>query len=738
MAGRDITEGRSSRAIAVDLGIVSSSATWQNTAEAYDIAIGGLPFFYAISDARPYRRQTAPFRKDQFDNGSEPGEQSLTGWWIRSQSSFHGGAGIKFYDPSAGETVTHRFTDSKGVDVWTKGQVTMLKSTSTTHYTTGDIESNKRPFQQLRSIQWGGTNGVLLHDEYDVDKIAVDGTDTHFIDNAAGTDYPVFAICDDGVNAYWVTRILDSGVDKTAVYKKPLTGDSSTSATLLFKDNSIVVSKGTMEYVKDRIVMAINNKIYEFPVTASSLPTALYTHGDSDIVFSSISSSGSSIYVAAYSGIQSFIFKFTLSTSGTMPTLTSAVISAEMPVGEIIHKIYYYLGYMMIGTNKGIRAAVVSDTDGSINYGPLIVETTQPCYDFAARDKFVWCATSVAGNPGVIRIDLGNEIETLRFAYANDLYVDDITGYRTTSCAFAGDLNRLVFCTTAVNAGTITNKAKTSSVATLTTSAVHGLAVGDSIWVEGVAAVSSSVFNGQYTVASVPSTTTFTYSVTGADVASTAVSSATALVNKTGTINIEAESTLRPTGYLTTGFIRYGTLEPKNFKRLLGRGDFSYGSLALDIIDRNNTEYEIITYSPTVPAVEVTTSQPETAQEYVAYKFIFGRDATTTSLGPTFKGYQAKATIATPRQQIMQFPLYCFDVETDRYNVQVGYEGRAFARIQALENIEKSGDVVTLQDFTTGESRQIVIEQVSFTRGTPPDRGFSGFGGILEVTIRTV
>jgi hypothetical protein len=421
-----------------------------------------------------------------------------------------------------------------------------------------------------------------------------------------------------------------------------------------------------------------------------------------------------------------------------MPTLTSAVVSAEMPVGEIIHKIYYYLGYMMIGTNKGIRAAVVSDTDGSINYGPLIVETTQPCYDFAARDKFVWCATGVAGNPGVIRIDLGNEIETLRFAYANDLYVDDITGYRTTSCAFAGDLNRLVFCTTAVNAGTITNKAKTSSVATLTTSAVHGLAVGDSIWVEGVAAVSSSVFNGQYTVASVPSTTTFTYSVTGANVASTAVSSATALVNKTGTINIEAESTLRPTGYLTTGFIRYGTLEPKNFKRLLGRGDFSYGSLALDIIDRNNTEYEIITYSPTVPAVEVTTSQPETAQEYVAYKFIFGRDATTTSLGPTFKGYQAKATIATPRQQIMQFPLYCFDVETDRYNVQVGYEGRAFARIQALENIEKSGDVVTLQDFTTGESRQIVIEQVSFTRGTPPDRGFSGFGGILEVTIRTV
>ena len=737
MAGRDITEGRSSRAIAVDLGIVSSSATWQNTAEAYDIAVGGLPFFFAISDARPYRRQTAPFRKDQFDNGSEPGEQSLTGWWIRSQSSFHGGTGIKFYDPSAGETVAHRFTDSKGVDVWTKGQVTMLKSTSTAHYTTGPIQSNGRPFQQARSIQYGGTNGILLWDDYDVDKIAADGTVTHFQDYAAGTDYPVKAICDDGTNAYFITNRPGSPI-RAYVYKKALTADSSTTETTMFYESGLTVNNAVMEYVKDRIVMAINNKIYEISSSASSLPTALYTHSDTDIVFTSIAASGSSIYVAGYSGIQSFIFKFTLSTSGTMPTLTSAVVSAEMPVGEIIHKIYYYLGYMMIGTNKGIRAAVVSDTDGSINYGPLIVETTQPCYDFAARDKFVWCATGVAGNPGVIRIDLGNEIETLRFAYANDLYVDDITGYRTTACAFAGDTNRLVFTTTALNMGTITNKAKTSSVVTLTTSAAHNLAVGDSIWVEGVAAVSSSEFNGQYTVASVPTSTTFTYAKSGANVASTVVSSATALVNKIGSINIESESTLRPTGYLTTGFIRYNTLEPKNFKRLLGRGDFSYGTLALDVIDRNNTEYEIITYSPTVPAVEVTTSQPETAQEYVAYKFIFGRDATTTSLGPTFKGYQAKATIATPRQQIMQFPLYCFDVETDRYNVQVGYEGRAFARIQALENIEKSGDVVTLQDFTTGESRQIVIEQVSFTRGTPPDRGFSGFGGILEVTIRTV
>ena len=51
MAGRDITEGRAERAIAVDIGILSSSSTWQNSGDSYDVAIGGQPFFYAISDS---------------------------------------------------------------------------------------------------------------------------------------------------------------------------------------------------------------------------------------------------------------------------------------------------------------------------------------------------------------------------------------------------------------------------------------------------------------------------------------------------------------------------------------------------------------------------------------------------------------------------------------------------------------------------------------------------------------
>jgi hypothetical protein len=737
VAGRDITEGRATRAIAVDVGVVGNQAVWQNIDIAYDTALGGMPFIYAISDARPYVRQTAPYRKEQFDNQTEPGEQSLTGWWIRSQSSFQDGTGITFYDPALipGEG-TFRFADSKGVNVWTEGEVTLLNNTATSHYTTGAVRANGKPSQIARSIQWAGTNGVLLVDEYDVDKIAVDGTVTHFIDYAAGTNKPVYAICDDGVNAYWVTAILDSGVDKTAVYKKPLTGSSASTAdvTLMFSSSTIVANEATMEYVKDRIIMAVNNKIFEFATTASSLPTAVYTHASTGIVFTSVAASGTAIYVSAFEGIQSYIYKFTLSTStGSMPSLTSAITAAQMPTGEKIFKIEYYLGYMLIGTNKGIRVATVSD-DGSIIYGPLMVETSQPVYDFAFRDRFVWATTGVAGEGGVIRIDLGNDLGGLRFAYANDLWLDNgVTGYVTTSCAFAGETDRLVFVTTALNRGTITNKQLTSNVATLTTASAHGLTVSDSIWVEGV----DNTFNGQYTVTAA-TTTTFSYTKAATNVASTAVTAATALVNETGSINIESSGTKITDGYIQTGFIRYNTLEPKNFKRLIGRGDFTYGSMTLETVDANNTEYDVVTYDATVGPVEVTTTQPAGAQEYLAYKFILYRDATTNSLGPVFKGYQVKATIATPRQRVIKFPVFCYDVETDKYNVMVGYDGRAKDRIAELETIEQNGDIVTWQDLQTGESRQVVIEQVTFSRLTPPDRGFSGYGGILDIIIRTV
>lgn len=65
---------------------------------------------------------------------------------------------------------------------------------------------------------------------------------------------------------------------------------------------------------------------------------------------------------------------------------------------------------------------------------------------------------------------------------------------------------------------TVSNKALTSNVATITTSAAHGLFVGDTVKITGV----DTTFNGTWTIATVPSTTTFTFTRTATNVTSAA------------------------------------------------------------------------------------------------------------------------------------------------------------------------------------------------------------------------
>jgi hypothetical protein len=732
--GDDITEG-----LVYTLSNPAGSTNYSATGEAYDVAIGGLPFFLLNSDDSPYRRVTAQYRKQQIDQSREPGEQTLTGWWLRSQSSFHYGQGIKFFEPIQDESLRFQYTESKGIDVWTKGQATLLKSCVSQHTVTGGIQPSGRPWQYARSIQWDKSsityNGVLLSDEYDVDKvfpkitvsitnkalttnvatlttsaahglcigmqIVITGVDAtfngeyritsvpttttftyaktasnvpstavspagtgvaeviHFIDYISGTDYPVHAICDDGVYAFWVTNVLASGTPRLRVYKKLLTDDSSVSPTLMFSDNGITVTNAVMEYTKERIVMCVNDKVYEFSTTASAMPTAVYSHNDVDHIFTSITSSGAAIYVSGYSGIQSNIYKFTLSTAGAMPTLTSAITAAELPVGEKVFKISYYLGNMAIGTSEGMRMADASQLDGSITYGALIFESTQPVYDFAFRDRYIWAASGVDGQVGLTRVDMGQPLGNLQFPYAWDLYDPaDTLGHYTTACAFLGDTNRLAFC----NAGNGTD----------------------------------------------------------------------------GTIYIQSASTLLAEGFLRTGYVRYNTLELKIFKLMQARVDTTNGGLNIDSIDYADNFFRIGTFAQESTVPEVNINYPQASQEYLGFQFTLTRSSTDVTKGPLFTGYQIKALPAIPRQRLIQYPLSCYDHESDHFGVEVGYEGSAYVRMTQLENIENVGDTIRVEDFRTGESYIGLIEELDFRNATPSDKRFTGYGGTLLVTIRTV
>lgn len=649
--GADITE-----AIPYPLSNPAGGQNYAATGIAYDIAIAGQPFFLNTTDDQPYRRVTAQYRKNQVDMSREPGEQTLTGWWLRSQSTFHFGQGSKFFEPAQDESLRFQYTWSKGCNVWDKGQVTLLKDVNSYSAITNNLQSNKRPYQSVRSIRYSNKDAILVWDGYKINKVEADGTVVPFVSNTPGTDNPIYAVCDDGTYAYWVTN--DTSTGKLQVFKKVLTAGIG-AGTSMFITSTIVVSNAVLEFTKERLVLAVNNSIYEFATTASALPSAVYSHPNTAFVYTSITSSGAAIYLSGYNGIQSTIQKFTLNTSGAMPTLTSAITAAELPVGEIVFKIYYYLSYMAIGTNLGLRIAEVSVTDGSISYGPLLFQSEQPVYDVAGYDKYLWCTTNVDGNPGVSRVNLGQPVSpNIIFAYSWDLYDPTITGFSTTACAFLGNTNRLAFCT----------------------------------------------------------------ANNGAD---------------NGKIYLESADTLVPSGQLRTGYVRYNTLEDKIFKLMTPRFNTANGGLSIVSIDQNNVEYNLGSYDQGSFINQVGISYPQGAQQFLGFKFTFTRSTTDSTEGPIFTGYQINTLPSIPRQRLIQYPIELYDHEMDKFSNPTGYEGFTFNRISTMQSIEDIGDLVRVEDFRTGESYLGLIEEMDFINKTPTDKRYSGFGGLLLVTIRT-
>jgi len=633
--GDDITEG-----LVYTLSNPAGATNYSSTGEAYDIAIAGLPFFLMNSDDSPYRRVTAQYRKQQIDQSREPGEQTLTGWWLRSQSSFHLGAGIKFFEPIQEESLRFQYTESKGVDVWTRGQATLLNDTASFY-------AGAAP-AQLIGLNDGTNDCIFVTDGNALKKITTGGTNTTI--SQAGTPSTIYSLTTDGSNYYFING--------TKVHKGSV-GASPADAEIY---NTPGVTRATIRFVKQRLILAIGNVLYELNANATSsaaLPTALYTHPNANWVWSSIAEGPQAIYVSGYdpNGTSSSVFKISLDAavpnSLGFPTLSVPTVIIDMPEGERINDFDVYLGlYAVLATNLGFRVGI-ADTTGDVQYGPLLFKDA-PCNNIAFRDNFAYLSSKVDGAAGLVRVDLSTTIlgNSLFFPWAWDLIA---TGTTTTAdqVAFFGNSDRAAF----------TN--------------------GNNTWAEST-------------------------------------------------------TTLVPSGYLRTGYIRYNTLELKIFKLMQARIDTTNGGLNIDSIDYADNFYRIGTFAQESEVPEVNINYPQASQEYLGFQFTLTRSSTDSSKGPLFTGYQVKALPAIPRQRLIQYPLSCFDHESDHFGVEVGFEGSAYDRMSQLESIENVGDTIRVEDFRTGESYIGLIEELDFRNATPSDKRFSGYGGTLLVTIRTV
>lgn len=644
--GDDITEG-----IPYNLSNpVAASQTYNLTGEAYDISINNLPFYVFSSDESPYRRQTAPYRKQQVDQTNEAGEQTFTGWWLRSQSSFHLGTGIKYFEPLQDELLRFQFTESKGVDVWTKGQVSLLNSTLRVSVSTNTNLQMVGAYDATNAV-----DAVVFIDGPDVKKLTM-ATDTPTVSTYTLVTSPhtltFLALTTDGSSYF--------AADNARIHRGKMFGTTSDGHIY---DLNGPVTNVVLRYAKQRLIAGVNAKLYELESNKNptagghNLPTELYTHPNTEWVWTSISEGPAAFYAAGYAGAESSIYKITLdlTTSNTLgfPELNTPSVVVDLPEGEIVRAFDVYLGtYGVICTNKGARVAIVSD-NGDISYGPLLFEGD--CKAVTFKDKFAYVTAMVGGDSGLIRIDLSQPVvaNSLVFPYAWDVYASGET-LVPVSTDFLGTTNRAVFSVP-----------------------------GDGIWI-------------------------------------------TAAANK-------VES-----GYLTTGRIRYNTLEGKLFKFIKVQVDNADGGIEVKSIGPDNTQYNLGGFAEEAILSELGIPYPTGAQEYLSFKFVLTRSTGNAANGPVFKGYQVKALPAIPRQRLIQYPLACYDSEKDKFGVISGYEGSAYERLASLEIVENVGDSIKVEDYRTGESFIGLIEEVQFINRTPPDKRFAGFGGILLVTIRTL
>lgn len=637
--GSDITESGEYASIAFPLSNPSSVSTYIPSNFAYDIAINTLPFFLETSDDTPYRRVTAAYRKQQIDQTREPGEQTLTGWWLRSQSSFHLGAGITYFEPAQDESLRFQYTSSKGMDVWTKGQATLLNDTVkalTTSNTSILIGAND------------GTNDCLVVADGNALKKITMSNDTPTVSTytQAGTASTIYDLTTDGTH-YWF-------INGTHVHRGNIGGTTS--------DNEIYTASSTtsahIRYVKQRLIAATNNELHELDPAhtgGGAMPAAFYTHPQTTWKWSAIAEGPAAIYVAGYSRTSSSIYKITLDLTNAnslgFPTLNVPSVVVDLPTGEIIQAFDVYLGsYAVICTNKGVRIGLV-DGNGDITYGPLLFDADVRGVTF--RDKFAYVSTIIDSEAGLIRIDLSTTYlgNTLIFPYAWDVVATGTTA-TATSVAFLGNSDRVCF------AGS-----------------------GNGVWVE-------------------------------------------------------SSLSLVPTGYLQTGYIRYNTLEHKIFKFLTVRSTTA-GAVAISSVAADGTEYNIGAFAQNSSIDEIGIPYPIGPQQYIGFKFTFSRSDSDSSVGPLFTGYQVKTLPGIPRQHLIQYPVMCYDRESDKYGNMVGYDGAAWDKFSQLENLENIGDTVKVQDFRTGEVYIGLIEEIDFTNKTPTDKRFSGYGGVCIVTVRT-
>ncbi len=367
--------------------------------DLFPVALNARPYMLDYASNQYSRRFDARVR-DSVDQSTEPGEAAINpqGLWRRSQSSWHYGAGQKYSDTVDAEP--YRFFQSKGVDVWSKGELSLLPATDQAR---ASVNTNLQMVTADARVYVTDGQEVLFT------------TDLSSFTAVTGTDASaLFDIASDGYNVFY--SYASGDIDQT-------------NAGIGTNSNYVTgIEAGYMDYVKGRLMVAgqgaDKHKIWNITTAPGSNvnnPTPLFSHANTNFNWVGFAAGQNHIYCAGFAGNKSLIYKVDIKPDAT--ALTAPTVAGELPLGEVVQTVEGYLGLLLVGLQDGFRLCS-SDSDGNLVIGPKIV-IGSPVKTFAGVGKFVHFAyTNIdAASTGIGKMDISLFISPNQPVYASDLMV---------------------------------------------------------------------------------------------------------------------------------------------------------------------------------------------------------------------------------------------------------------------------------------------------------------------------
>lgn len=329
------------------------------------IGIAGVPYLMDTASGE-YRRESFDVVQ-QRNNASQRDVLLLPqDVWRQQVESWHLGAGQSNIDRD--NSLTYRYQSSFGIDPFASQWQYQLLHKTTLLNGTASLGGELWLTTTEDNLAIVNSAGVYWYSSLGSASIG---------STAAPSGYTITDIANDG---YIVTFLAEDGAKSNVFYVDDFGVTPNQWGSANYTLNATFIA-----WEKDYLLVGDGNILKQAPKSGGA--TTVYTHPDAEFRWYSAASGNSCIYVIGRIGDRTTIHRVGIKSDGT--GLSPAIVAAQLPDGEVGYTIETYLGFVLIGTNKGVRVAVPNNDAGDLTLGPII-PTALPVRCFEGQDRFVW------------------------------------------------------------------------------------------------------------------------------------------------------------------------------------------------------------------------------------------------------------------------------------------------------------------------------------------------------------